>query len=37
MGGHEILKDTVKSVNDADTLAREAANTAMEDYAHRVM
>ena len=36
MGGHEILKDTVKSVNDADTLARKAANTltAMGDYAH---
>ena len=34
-GGHKFLKDTVKSVGDADTLARKAANTfsAMGDYA----
>ena len=33
--GHKFLKDTVKSVGDADTLARKAANTfsAMGDYA----
>ena len=33
--GHTFLKDTVKSVGDADTLARKAANTfsAMGDYA----
>ena len=32
---HKFLKDTVKSVSDADTLARKAANTfsAMGDYA----
>ena len=33
--GHKFLKDTVKCVGDADTLARKAANTfsAVEDYA----
>ena len=33
--GHKFLKDTVKSVGDADTLARKAANTfsTMGDYA----
>ena len=33
--GHKFLKDTVKSVGDADTLARKAANifSAMGDYA----
>jgi len=36
--GHKFLKDTVKSVGDADTLARKAANTfsAMGDYAQLV-
>ena len=35
MRGHKFLKDTVKSVGDADTLARKAANTfsAVGDYA----
>jgi len=33
--GHKFLKDTVKSVGDADTLARKAANTltSMGEYA----
>ena len=33
--GHKFIKATVKSVGDADTLARKAANTfsAMGDYA----
>ena len=35
MRGHKFLRDTVKSVGDADTLARKAANTfsAVGDYA----
>lgn len=34
--GHKFLKDTVKSVGDADTLARKGANTinTVGDYAH---